>query len=49
MVGCLVDIGRGKLSLEELEDALKNGTELKYNKAAPPQGLFLWQIKYPYI
>ncbi len=49
MVGALVDIGRGKLSLEALEDALKNGTELKYNKSAPPQGLFLWEIKYPYI
>ncbi len=49
MVGCLVDIGRGKVSLAELEEALKNGTPLKYNKAAPPQGLFLWNIKYPYI
>lgn len=49
MVGCLVDIGRGKLHLDELESALRDGTELKYNKAAPPQGLFLWQIKYPYL
>lgn len=49
MVGSLVDVGRGKISLEELELALKDGTPLKYNKAAPPQGLFLWNIKYPYI
>lgn len=49
MVGCLVDIGRGAITVEELEESLKNGTELKYNRSAPPQGLFLWQIKYPYI
>lgn len=49
MVGCLIDIGRGTLNVNELEQALKHGTEMKYNRAAPPQGLFLWQIKYPYI
>lgn len=49
MVGCLVDIGRGKLSLQDLEESLRNGTPLKYNKASPPQGLFLWNVKYPYI
>ena len=49
MVGCLVDIGREKISLDELERALRDGTELKYKPTAPPQGLFLWNIKYPYV
>ncbi|MCB9256005.1 MAG: tRNA pseudouridine(38-40) synthase TruA [Chitinophagales bacterium] len=49
MVGCLIDIGRGKISLEELEEALKEGKELKYQRTAPPQALFLWNIEYPYL
>lgn len=49
MVGTLIDIGMGKTSLEELESAMKNDIDLKYNTKAEPQGLFLTDVKYPYI
>lgn len=49
MVGCLTDIGRGSLSVNDLENALAHEKEMKYNRTAPPQGLFLWKIQYPYI
>lgn len=49
MVGCLIDIGRGTITIDELREALANGTPMKYNRAAPPQGLFLWKIEYPYL
>ena len=49
MLGVLLNIGKGKVSLEELENALKNNTTLKYNDTTPPNGLFLHSIKYPFI
>lgn len=49
MLGVLLNIGKGKVSLEELENALKNNISLKYNDAVSPNGLFLHSIKYPFI
>jgi tRNA pseudouridine38-40 synthase len=49
MVGTLIDIGLGKTSLEELENAMKNDVDLKYNTKAAPQGLFLTHVKYPFL
>lgn len=48
MVGTLIDVGNGKTSLDELENAMKNDVDLKYNTKVDPQGLFLTDIKYPY-
>lgn len=49
MVGTLIDVGLGKTSLDELENAMKNDVDLKYNTRVEPQGLFLTNVKYPYI
>lgn len=49
MVGCLLDIGKGNISLDDLEQAMTNNIALKYNTKVGPQGLFLSDIKYPYI
>jgi tRNA pseudouridine38-40 synthase len=49
MVGCLLDIGAGRFSVEELELAMKNDTDLPYNTKVDPQGLFLTDVKYPYL
>lgn len=49
VVGTLVDVGRGKLTV----DAFKNIIGMKDRRAAgtsmPPQALYLWEIRYPYI
>ncbi len=49
VVGTLVDVGRGKISL----DAFRKIIELKDRCAAgtsmPGHALFLWNVKYPYI
>lgn len=49
MVGTLIDIGLGKTTLEELENAMKKDIDLKYNTKVAPQGLSLTNIKYPFL
>ncbi|MGB0886095.1 MAG: tRNA pseudouridine(38-40) synthase TruA [Chitinophagales bacterium] len=49
MLGTLLNIGQGKLSVKELEEAMQNNTLLKRNDTVPSHGLFLHSIKYPYI
>ncbi|MEY4890452.1 MAG: tRNA pseudouridine synthase [Pseudomonadota bacterium] len=47
MVGCLVLVGEGKWSADDLKDALeaKNRTALGFN--APPDGLYFVEATYP--
>ncbi len=49
LVGRLLEIGRGKLSLEKFENALNNNEPLHFNKIAYPQGLYLSKVEYPYL
>ncbi len=45
----LLEIGAGKLSVEELANGL-NGGQIKYtNKLAYPQGLYLSKVEYQYL
>jgi tRNA pseudouridine38-40 synthase len=45
----LVELATGKIDYEQF-CAINNGkTVLKYPTVAPPQGLHLWSIKYPYL
>lgn len=46
LVGTLVDVGRGKTSLEEFKEILKAKDRKKAGPAAPPQGLYLVQVMY---
>ena len=46
MVGTLVDIGRGKIALEDLEGILASKDRSKAGKTAPSQGLFLAEVIY---
>lgn len=48
-VGAMLLIGEGKLSLEEFDSTMRNGGSFKYLKPAPPQGLYLVDVKYPYL
>ncbi len=45
----LLEIGTGKLSVEEFEHFLKNKEIPQFNNLAYPQGLYLSKITYPFI
>lgn len=48
LVGTMVDIGRGKRSLQELEELLTNAPDVQTSPPAPPEGLFLTRVEYPF-
>ena len=47
VVGTLFDIGRGKMTKEQLEDIIAAKDRCKAGHSAPAEGLFLVEIKYP--
>jgi tRNA pseudouridine38-40 synthase len=47
IVGALVDIGRGKGSAQDLAGILALKDRRRAGLTAPPQGLFLKEVKYP--
>ncbi len=49
VVGTLVDVGRGKLSLNDFKNIIDARDRCLAGTSMPPQALFLWDIKYPYI
>ncbi len=49
ITGRLLDIGRGKLGIDEFENSLIKREALQFNKQAKPQGLYLSKIRYPYL
>ncbi len=48
IVGTLVDVGRGKYSVEEFEQIISSRDLSRASAGAPAQGLFLSRITYPY-
>lgn len=49
VVGAMVQVARGKMTLEEFETGIKNGERLKLALSAPAHGLYLIRVMYPYI
>lgn len=49
IVGTMIDIGRGKMSLESLESIIESKNRSNAGASVPAQGLFLSEVKYPYI
>ena len=49
IVGALLMIGKGKITVEEFEKAMQQKKSLRINISVPPQGLFLHSVKYPFI
>ncbi len=49
IVGNLIEIGKGNLSIRAFENALHKQTPLPYFKMAYPQGLCLSKVRYNYI
>ena len=46
LVGTMVDVGLGKMSVEEFKEVLLAKDRNKAGKTAPPQGLYLQQVYY---
>lgn len=46
LVGTMVDVGRGFISYEDFLDIVEKRDRRAAHMAAPPQGLFLWEITY---
>ncbi len=49
LTGLLVQIGRGKLSIETFNETLQNKSQFKYITLAPPEGLYLSGVEYDFI
>ena len=48
IVGTLIRIGKGKLSIDDFKDIINSKDRSKAGESAPAQGLFLHDIKYPF-
>ncbi|HUI05887.1 MAG TPA: tRNA pseudouridine(38-40) synthase TruA [Verrucomicrobiae bacterium] len=46
IVGALVKVGEGKLTVEELRDVLRRKKRVALIETAPAKGLFLWEVWY---
>lgn len=49
IVGTLVDVGRGKLSIEGFREIVAEKNRCAAGTSMPGNALFLWEVKYPYI
>ncbi len=47
LVGTLLDIGTGKLTVQQFEDIIKTGDRRAAGRSVPPHGLFLKEVVYP--
>ena len=47
VVGTLVDMGRGKISLEKLDEIIERKDRCAAGTSMPAQALYLWDIEYP--
>lgn len=49
VVGTLIDVGRGKLSIEDFRDIIRKKNRCAASTSMPGEALFLWKIEYPYL
>ena len=49
IVGTLIKVGKGEYSVEDFESIIKRTAIDKTDFSAPPEGLFLKSIRYPYM
>jgi tRNA pseudouridine38-40 synthase len=47
IVGTLLDVGTGKITIGEFESIIKSKDRRKAGANVPPYGLFLMKVKYP--
>lgn len=48
IVGTLVDVGRGKTSIEQFRQIIAANNRCEAGTSMPAHALYLWDIKYPY-
>lgn len=46
IVGTLIQVGRHRMTIDELREILESGERTKFVRAAPPWGLYLKDVKY---
>jgi len=49
IVGMSLNVGTGKVSLSEVEQAMDKQVRLKQAQSAPAHGLFLTEVRYPFL
>ena len=49
IVGTTINVALGKLSVEQLKEAIEKKAKPPYAHSAPSTGLFLSEVKYPYL
>jgi len=49
IVGTMIEIGEGKLSLEDFQKILESNSRSEAGQSVPARGLFLAKIEYPYL
>lgn len=47
IVGTLLDVGTGKITVKEFQEIIKSKDRKKAGMNAPPEGLYLTSVKYP--
>ncbi|WP_186576140.1 tRNA pseudouridine(38-40) synthase TruA [Aquibacillus kalidii] len=47
LVGTMIEVGREKLSPQDMVNIIEAKDRKKAGKTAPPQGLYLWNVVYP--
>ena len=48
VVGAMMQVARGKMTIEEFESGIQKGERLKLALSAPAHGLYLMRVEYPY-
>ncbi len=46
VVGTLIDVGRGRITVEQFRQTVDTGTRSDAGESMPANGLFLWEIDY---
>lgn len=49
IVGTLVDVGRGQMTVEEFRNIIERKDRCAAGQSMPGEALFLWDVKYDYI
>ena len=49
VVGAMIQVARGKMTLTEFETGIQRGERLKLALSAPAHGLYLITVQYPYV
>lgn len=49
VVGTLVDVGRGKMTVEDFEGVISRRDRCAAGQSMPGEALFLWNVEYDYI